>query len=175
MASFFQSFSTCFLLVSIFTSLHFLTGISVEFDVGGNTGWVIPPSKNDDLYNDWASKNRFKVNDTLIFTYKKDSVMEVTKEEYEKCRSLHPMFFSNNGNTIYALDRSGLFYFISGVSGHCERGLKMIIKVLDVESTPQSANQTANTSSPAKSAAATYFGTSMMMVILAVLGVIIVV
>ncbi|CAL2248978.1 unnamed protein product [Prunus armeniaca] len=67
----------------------------------------------------------------------KDSVMVVTKDEYEKCRSAHPIFFSNNGVTAFTLHRTGLFYFISGVSGHCERGQKMIIKVLESASPPE--------------------------------------
>ncbi|CAL2264682.1 unnamed protein product [Prunus armeniaca] len=67
--------------------------------------------------------------------------MVVTKDEYEKCHSAHPIFFSNNGVTVFTLDRPGLFYFISGVSGHCERGQKMIIKVLEPASPPQSADQ----------------------------------
>ncbi|ONI17964.1 hypothetical protein PRUPE_3G188300 [Prunus persica] len=67
--------------------------------------------------------------------------MVVTKDEYEKCHSAHPIFFSNNGVTTFTLHRPGLFYFISGVSGHCERGQKMIIKVLEPASPPQSADQ----------------------------------
>ncbi|KAI5322466.1 hypothetical protein L3X38_031538 [Prunus dulcis] len=67
--------------------------------------------------------------------------MVVTKDGYEKCHSAHPIFFSNNGVTVFTLDRRpGLFYFISGVSGHCERGQK-IIKVLEPASPPQSADQ----------------------------------
>ncbi|KAI5340871.1 hypothetical protein L3X38_020145 [Prunus dulcis] len=66
--------------------------------------------------------------------------MVVTKDEYEKCHSAHPIFFFNNGVTVFTLDRPGLFYFISGVSGHCERGQK-IIKVLEPASPPQSADQ----------------------------------
>ncbi|CAL8159136.1 unnamed protein product [Prunus armeniaca] len=78
---------------------------------------------------------------TRDFNYTKDSVLVVTKDEYEKCHSAHPIFFSNNGVTVFTLDRPGLFYFISGVSGHCERGQKMIIKVLEPASPPQSADQ----------------------------------
>ncbi|ONH99875.1 hypothetical protein PRUPE_6G055000 [Prunus persica] len=37
----------------------------------------------------------------------KDSVMVVTKDEYEKCHSAHPIFFSNNGLTVFTLDRPG--------------------------------------------------------------------
>ena len=66
----------------------------------------------------------------LDFKYEKDSVVEVSEEEYEKCHSPHPLFFSNNGNTAFDLDHPGSFYFISGISGHCEKGQKMIIKVL---------------------------------------------
>ncbi|EXB55279.1 hypothetical protein L484_017185 [Morus notabilis] len=29
-------------------------------------------------------------------------------------------------NTVFHFDRAGLFYFISGVSGHCERGKKLM-------------------------------------------------
>lgn len=60
--------------------------------------------------------------------------MVVNKDDYENCVSSHPKFFSNTGSTLYILNKPGLFYFISGVSGHCEKGLKMIIKVLDLDS-----------------------------------------
>ncbi|XP_057474013.1 early nodulin-like protein 6 [Actinidia eriantha] len=120
----------------LFSSLHLFTAMCFEFKVGEDNGWGVPSSKNDQIYNQWASKNRFKVNDTLKFEYKKDSVLVVTEEEYNKCKSFHPMSFFNNGDTVYKLDRPGLFYFISGVAGHCERGLKMIIKVLEPESPP---------------------------------------
>lgn len=82
----------------------------------------------------------------IVFKYERDSVMVVTEEEYEKCKASRPLFFSNNGDTVFKFDRPGLFYFISGVSGHCDRGQRMIIKVLDVEPAappPQSANENA--------------------------------
>lgn len=56
--------------------------------------------------------------------------MVVTEEEYKKCKSTKPEFFSNNGDTEYKFAHSGTFYFISGVTGHCERGQKMIIRVI---------------------------------------------
>lgn len=98
------------------------------------------------------------------FKYDKDSVMGVTEEEYEKCRSARPLFFSNNGDTVFKFDRPGMFYFISGVSGHCDRGQKMIIKVLEVvpAPAPQSANDTATTKSPAKGGAAEMFPMSII-------------
>jgi hypothetical protein len=163
-----------FLSLIIFSSIfQFCFVISTEFLVGGQDGWTIP-KKDSQMYIDWASKNRFKVDDTVRkylffffsllnivlramlikrsglclkmniseFKYNKDSVLVVTEEEYQKCRSAHPLFFSNNGDSVFKLDRPGLFYFISGVAGHCERGQKMIIKVLELETPPQSANDT---------------------------------
>ncbi|KAK9066614.1 hypothetical protein SSX86_013940 [Deinandra increscens subsp. villosa] len=121
-----------------------------EFKVGGDEGWVIPTSNDTDHYDEWATRNRFSINDTLRFEYKKDSVLVVTKEEHEKCKSTHPLFFADNGDTTFELNRSGFFYFISGSSGHCERGLKMIIKVLEAENVAaQTANQTSSKSEAA--------------------------
>lgn len=66
----------------------------------------------------------------LGFNYKKDSVMEVSKQDYTGCNSTRPNFFSNSGNTVYTLDRSGFFFFISGATGHCEVGQRMIVWVV---------------------------------------------
>nr|GMC71855.1 mavicyanin-like [Ipomoea batatas] len=155
-SSFFIGVSKLFLCFTFFSSTHyFFMAASNEFDVAGEKGWVIPSAKDDhQFYNEWASKNRFKVNDTLKFEYQKDSVMVVNQEEYEKCRSAHPMFFSNAGKTVFKLERAGLYYFISGVSGHCERGLKMIVKVLELETPPPSDDHTPGNSPPATGGAA---------------------
>ena len=67
------------------------------------------------------------------FRYRKDSVMEVNETEYKRCNSSHPNFFSNNGNSVFRLNQPGPFYFISGVSGHCEKGQRMIVKVMSHE------------------------------------------
>ncbi|KAJ4713318.1 Early nodulin-like protein 1 [Melia azedarach] len=149
---------------------HVCTASSSEFEVGGDDGWVVPKSKDDDaqMYNHWASGKRFKTGDTLQFKYKKDSVMEVSEEEYKKCRSSRPLMYSNNGNTMVKLDRPGLYYFISGVSGHCERGQKMIIKVLEpVAATPPHPQNQTNTTpgSSKKNAATTASPTAVLLLI----------
>lgn len=73
------------------------------------------------------------------FRYKKDSVMVVSsEEEYKTCNSSHPLFFSNNGRTEFKLERSGMFYFISGVLSHCEKGQKMMVKVIVHDDNDQS-------------------------------------
>uniref|UniRef100_A0A0A0KUB3 Phytocyanin domain-containing protein n=2 Tax=Cucumis sativus TaxID=3659 RepID=A0A0A0KUB3_CUCSA len=130
----FSSFLTLFLFT---TSLS--TVVSFEFQVGGLKGWVVPPANDSKIYNDWASENRFKADDAVRFRYKKDSVMEVTKDEYKRCNSTQPSFFSNTGNTVFQFSRSGTFYFISGANGHCEKGQRMIVKVMaDDESSEKS-------------------------------------
>uniref|UniRef100_A0A0E0DK23 Phytocyanin domain-containing protein n=1 Tax=Oryza meridionalis TaxID=40149 RepID=A0A0E0DK23_9ORYZ len=109
---------------------------ATTFEVGGEHGWAVPPAKDAGVYNDWASKNRFLVGDSVHFKYAKDSVMVVTEDDYNKCKAEHPIFFSNNGDTEVGLDRQGLFYFISGVAGHCERGQRMVIKVIGHDAPP---------------------------------------
>ncbi|XP_060676350.1 early nodulin-like protein 5 [Ziziphus jujuba] len=156
-----------FLLLSTF-KFFFVT--CTKFEVGGTNGWEVPKNKNQQFYNQWASQNRFNVNDTVYFKYKKDSVMEVTEEEYGKCHSTHPLFFSNNGETVFKLDRPGFFFFISGVAGHCQRGQKMIIKVLEPEiaNPPQAQNQKHNSS--ALGIMPTYSPTILLLMILSVFG-----
>ncbi|XP_055806074.1 mavicyanin-like [Solanum dulcamara] len=128
---------TCFgnvfisiLILSIASSLQFVSASSMEFQVGDTTGWTVPPDNDTIFYNNWASAMRFKIGDTIRFKYKKDSVMEVTDKEYKKCNSTQPHFFSNTGNTMFTLEHSGYFYFMSGAAGHCERGQRMIVRVM---------------------------------------------
>ncbi|KAK9272723.1 hypothetical protein L1049_003100 [Liquidambar formosana] len=161
MASHFMG-SAKFILLSltIFSFLHHFSVFSFEFQVGGTNGWVVPRANDSKVYNDWASENRFLVGDTVRFKYKKDSVMEVTDADYKRCNSTHPNLFSNTGNTVYELDRPGSFYFISGVSGHCERGQRMIIKVLTSDDAADGGD-----SSSGSRAAVLSFGVSKLVVV----------
>ncbi|CAH8302164.1 unnamed protein product [Eruca vesicaria subsp. sativa] len=138
-------------LVTILVSFYMFSSCvsSTEFEVGGEDGWIVPESNktHGDIFNQWASHNRFKVDDTIRFKYKKDSVLVVSEDEYKKCKATKPQFYSNNDDTLFKLDRPGLFYFISGVSGHCEKGQKMIIKVMETESTPDSPSPSSPSSS----------------------------
>ncbi|KAM5571068.1 early nodulin-like protein 6 [Rosa sericea] len=152
--------SRVFVLLFLLSTFHFLVVTCIQFEVGGKSGWEVPKSKDD--YSQWASTNRFKVNDTVHFSYKEDSVMVVTEDEYDKCHSARPIFFNNNGNTEYKLDRPGLFYFISGVKGHCPRGQKMIIKVLEPASPPQPSIDSQKKNGAAAMAAAVSSATVML-------------
>lgn len=101
------------------------------------------------------------------FKYEEESVMVVMVDDYDKCKSSNPISYFNNGDTVFSLDRSGFFYFISGVSGHCRRGLKMVVKVLEPHNHPTppssaSLNSTSGTSST--------MPTSLVAMFVAVLG-----
>ncbi|CAN6847754.1 unnamed protein product [Brassica oleracea var. botrytis] len=99
--------------------------------------WEVPPANASTSFNDWASSKRFQVGDIIRFKYKKDSVMQVTKECYKQCNSSHPRFYSNTGKTRF-IDDSVPYYFISGTSGHCEKGQKMIVEVISNDRTTTS-------------------------------------
>ncbi|KAJ8767985.1 hypothetical protein K2173_020925 [Erythroxylum novogranatense] len=166
MASYYAKISTTklmLLFLTIVVSLQSFSVSSFEYHVGGSKGWVVPPANDTKVYNDWASENRFQIGDTVRFRYRKDSVMQVSEEDYKKCNSTHPTYFSNTGNTVYKLDHPGPFYFISGVSGHCEKGQRMIIKVMEPED--EYPSQHHGDSAPKKSAGSrsalvSFFGAS---------------
>ncbi|KAF7069644.1 hypothetical protein CFC21_075243 [Triticum aestivum] len=133
------------------------TSRATNFEVGGDAEWVVPQAGDSQTYNHWASKNHFHVGDIVHFKYNQDSVMVVTEEGYNKCESSHPIFFSNSGNTQVRLDRPGPFYFISGVTGHCQGGQKLVIKVTDKARPP---------SGPPSGAAPAGFGSAGAIVVL---------
>ncbi|KAL6999533.1 hypothetical protein U1Q18_000693 [Sarracenia purpurea var. burkii] len=109
-----------------------------QFNVGGNEGWASNPSPD---YNHWAAIRRFQVNDTLLFKYKKgsDSVLVVTKEDYEKCETEKSIKKLEDGDSVFKFDRSGPFFFISGNKTNCEKGQKLTVVVLAVRNKPHTA------------------------------------
>ncbi|CAL9014733.1 unnamed protein product [Prunus brigantina] len=55
---------TLFLLTIFICFGHFSVS-AFEFQVGGTKDWVVPPTNDSKIYNDWASGNRFLVGDTI--------------------------------------------------------------------------------------------------------------
>ncbi|XP_030549363.1 early nodulin-like protein 1 [Rhodamnia argentea] len=102
-----------------------------DFYVGGKDGWVQNPSEG---YNQWAGRNRFQVNDTLFFKYEKgkDSVLVVTKDDYNSCDTNKPLVSLTDGGSRFKFDRSGPFFFISGIADRCNAGQKLIVVVLAI-------------------------------------------
>ncbi|CAF1698585.1 unnamed protein product [Brassica oleracea var. botrytis] len=103
-----------------------------EILVGGKSNtWKVPESTEETL-NQWSERTRFKIGDALLWKYnaENDSVMQVSKKDYERCDRSEPIKGYKDGHTKIELKRSGPFYFISGEDGHCQRGEKLLVVVL---------------------------------------------
>lgn len=66
----------------------------------------------------------------LKYESKVDSVLQVTMENYEGCKTSKPIKEYKDDNTKVELDESGPFYFISGADGHCQKGQKFEVVVM---------------------------------------------
>ncbi|KAG6535199.1 hypothetical protein ZIOFF_000161 [Zingiber officinale] len=101
------------------------------FYAGGKYGWVLNPSES---YGHWAERNRFQVNDSIVFKYKKgeDSVLVVAEQDFDSCDVSNPIRKLDGGDSRFVFERSGPFFFVSGAPGRCERGQKLAVVVMAV-------------------------------------------
>ncbi|MFS7984764.1 putative Phytocyanin domain, cupredoxin [Helianthus anomalus] len=99
-----------------------------EFLVGGSGDWSLASTN----YNQWAEKNRFQIGDTVLFKYEaeKDSVVEVSKDDYNNCNAASPIAKYSDGHSMVKLDQSGPHYFISGLVENCKNNEKVVIVVM---------------------------------------------
>ncbi|PQP99199.1 early nodulin-like protein 3 [Prunus yedoensis var. nudiflora] len=114
------------ILVLSLVFLSFAFSEAKEVIVGGkHISWNIDSSKT---LNEWIQKKHFRVGDQLKWKSDKDSdsVLQVTKEDYESCETSKPI---KANVTEITLDQAGRFYFISGVKEHCDKGLKLVVIV----------------------------------------------
>ncbi|BBH08614.1 hydroxypyruvate reductase [Prunus dulcis] len=111
------------ILVLSLVFLSFAFSEAKEVIVGGkDISWNVDSSKT---LNKWVQNKRFRVGDQLKWKSDKDSdsVLQVTKEDYESCETSKPV---KANVTEITLDQAGPFYFISGVKEHCDKGLKLV-------------------------------------------------
>ncbi|KAK6915847.1 Phytocyanin domain [Dillenia turbinata] len=59
-----------------------------------------------------------------------DLVLVVNKDDYDKCNTQNPILKLEGGDSVFTLDCSGPFYFISGNKECCYKGQKLIVFVL---------------------------------------------
>ncbi|XP_045800728.1 early nodulin-like protein 2 [Trifolium pratense] len=118
-----------FVLIMSMIMLSFSLSYGYKFNVGGNDGWAVKPSK---WYGQWAENNRFLINDTLYFKYTKgsDSVLVVSKKDYYSCNIGNAIQKLDGGDSTFTFDKSGPFFFISGNVENCKQGEKLIVVVL---------------------------------------------
>ncbi|XP_062023945.1 early nodulin-like protein 7 [Rosa rugosa] len=135
-------------VLTVFLALVVVNSSATEFQVGDEFGWQQPGSNNSAVYSNWASNNRFHVGDSLFFKYKNDSVLEVDKWGYYHCNTSHPIIAFDNGKSIMKLDRSGPFYFISGVPDHCKNGQLLLVEVMEPHPISQSPQSIADSPEP---------------------------
>ncbi|KAK3158964.1 hypothetical protein QOZ80_2AG0143970 [Eleusine coracana subsp. coracana] len=125
--------SLCFAVIAASFALLAASVSSLQptvFSVGDEKGWTVPSGNGTESYNHWAKRNRFQVGDVLEFKYANDSVLRVSHDDYKQCSTEIPMSRFTDGDTKFAFDTFGPFYFISGVPGHCEAGQRMIARVM---------------------------------------------
>ncbi|KAJ7544004.1 hypothetical protein O6H91_09G061300 [Diphasiastrum complanatum] len=103
--------------------------VAEEFIVGGRAGWQ---ARSVD-YAQWSARNAYRPGDSLVFPYDQgaQSVMRVSQEDFYKCRTNNPIEHYVDGNTIVRLDRDN-YYFISGIPGHCNAGMKLEVVLAGV-------------------------------------------
>ncbi|KAM1027257.1 hypothetical protein ACFX13_040791 [Malus domestica] len=100
----------------------------VKYPVGDDF-WAIHP--NPDYYTNWSSNHFFKIGDSLVFAFEtgRYNVLQVTKQEYEKCTGYKPLKVFNTGPVTIPLEEKGVFYYICNISTYCSLGQKISIKV----------------------------------------------
>ncbi|CAA7410094.1 unnamed protein product [Spirodela intermedia] len=102
-----------------------------QFKVGDEEGWREPDPAHADMYALWAGRTTFRAGDSLYFEYSsEDSVLLVDKRGYYHCNTTNATAAFHDGKTLFPLPAAALLYFISGASGHCPHGQRLIIDVL---------------------------------------------
>ncbi|KAE8711785.1 Basic helix-loop-helix DNA-binding superfamily protein [Hibiscus syriacus] len=115
------------------TEIVFQLAMAVDHTVGApNGGW----DTSTDLAT-WAGSQSFAVGDNLVFRYTSNhDVVEVTQTNYDSCSTINSIGTHTGGNTVIALSSPGKRYFICGIPGHCNQGMKVEIDTLASSGTP---------------------------------------
>ena len=117
------------LITVAMTMLGMVLGAS--HTVGAPDGsWVLQTN-----YSRWVSRIRFTTGDELKFQYSAavHNVVEVSKTGYDSCNGSSPISTFPTGNDVVPLATVGTRYFICGVSGHCDAGMKVEVNVKSKE------------------------------------------
>ncbi|XP_031257518.1 stellacyanin-like [Pistacia vera] len=108
----------------------FQVSLGAVYMVGDSAGWMLPILGIVD-YNKWTSNKTFHVGDIIIFNYNSlfHNVREVTHQNFKNCNATSPIVSYDSGFDAITLKTLGHWYFICGVAGHCQMGMKVDIKV----------------------------------------------
>lgn len=99
--------------------------------VGGSYGWRVPP--NHRFFQEWAKPRTFGAGDRLIFPYRISlhNVLQVSKKDYDHCTQEEMIAQYPDGPTLVSLNKTGDYYYYSGIGLQCEAGQKLHITVVD--------------------------------------------
>ncbi|KAJ6751453.1 hypothetical protein OIU85_001936 [Salix viminalis] len=114
--------------------------MAAQHVVGGSQGW-----EESTDFSSWASGQKFKVGDQLVFKYASGlhSVVELGGESaYKSCDLGTPLNSMNTGNDVVKLSKPG----------HCGQGMKVKITV-ESGTAPSTPESSSSSSSPAASSA----------------------
>lgn len=117
------------LLIVALSLFGFVRATSL-YEVGDSNGWTTTVGL--DYYKTWSSSKTFYVGDVLIFQHNKTfhNVMEVSFQDFESCNPNSPLTTYHCQYEPVILNRTGHYYFICGVPGHCESGQKLDVLVM---------------------------------------------
>jgi hypothetical protein len=111
----------------------------------GATYTVGAPAGSWDLstnYTRWASGVAFRAGDRLVFKYSPaaHNVVEVSKADHDSCSSARPLATFATGDDTVPLPAAGVTrYFICGVPGHCDGGMKLAVRIEGATAAPSPA------------------------------------
>ncbi|KAM0885644.1 hypothetical protein ACQ4PT_030213 [Festuca glaucescens] len=104
------------------------TASAASYTVGDSSGWDLGID-----YGAWADGKKFRVGDTLEFLYSSGEgdhdVVVVDERSFASCSvpGNAPTFTS--GDDKVSLTKAGKWFFICGVEGHCQGGMKLAVNV----------------------------------------------
>ncbi|CAN0878186.1 Early nodulin-like protein 1 [Linum grandiflorum] len=123
------STSVAMAAAALFVVFFFSNCDATMFKVGDDLGWTTNTTTQL-YYTHWATKHRFQVGDSLLFEYKNDSVAKVDEWGYSHCNASSSTAVFNDGKSRFELDKPGPFYFISGDSTRCKKGMLLLVQVM---------------------------------------------
>ncbi|KAJ0967345.1 hypothetical protein J5N97_024262 [Dioscorea zingiberensis] len=100
--------------------------MATEFIVGDEVGWSLKGN-----YTAWAMGKVFNVGDTLVFNYPSDkhNVQKIGLDGFKACDSSKALETVKTGKDVITLAKPGKKWYICGISGHCDAGMKLVINV----------------------------------------------
>ncbi|KAK1609484.1 hypothetical protein QYE76_033157 [Lolium multiflorum] len=123
--------------VAVVASVARVAAAATSYTVGAPDGlWDMQTD-----YAEWVAARTFHPGDNITFTYSRElhDVVEVGKAGYDACSSANNVSAFRSGNDVISLTALGMRYFLCGLTGHCDSGMKIRIDVAATTAGPTAA------------------------------------